>query len=51
MKLVLSDAAFVVSGRAYPGFPIVLDDEDRIVEPAHWFGLCEKRAVRCDLSQ
>ena len=41
MKLIRGDAAFVVAGRAYTGFPIVLDDADRIVEPAHWFLLHE----------
>ncbi len=41
MNLALSDDAFIISGLSYPGFPIVLDDNDRIVEPAHWFLLYE----------
>ncbi len=37
MRFVLSSETFQLNGLAYPGFPILFDDDMRIVEPAHLF--------------
>jgi integrase/recombinase XerD len=39
MRLVIANAAFRVLGNSYAGFPILLDDDMRIMEPATTF-LC-----------
>ncbi len=45
MRLVLSDNSFRINGIPYEGFPIILDDDQKIVEDAHWFLIdhCIKR--------
>lgn len=45
MRLVLSDNSFRINGIPYEGFPIILDDDLRIIEDAHWFLIdhCIKR--------
>jgi len=45
MRLVLSDNSFRINGIPYDGFPIILDDDLKIVEDTHWFLIdhCIKR--------
>ncbi len=45
MRLILSDSSFRINGISYEGFPIILDDELKIVEEAHGFLIdhCIKR--------
>lgn len=37
MRLVRATADFSLNGIPYAGFPLVLDDEMRLIEELHWF--------------